>query len=364
MQKYARLLGSFDWLLALSVFVLLLLGVAALYSIGLSSDPPDFTNVAKQLIAVAAGVVVAIVLAIWNYKLLRSYAGTLYALGAAALTGVLFFGVNRRGTTGWFDLGLFDVQPVEFAKIFLIIALAAIFAARRNRRVGWKELLATAVPVFIYVALVMQQPDFGSAALMLGIWLIMILFAGLKKRIVAALAGLGILGALAGWFLFFEEFQRNRILTFINPELDPLGQGYNVTQAKIAIGAGRLFGRGLGLGSQSQLKFLPEAQTDFIFAAISEELGLLGALIVLAAFAVIFWRIWVLIKKSRDEFTAYLIVGVAALLFIQMSVNIGMNLGLMPVTGLTLPFVSYGGSSMLGSLIVFGLIESVTIRSG
>ncbi|PIR47635.1 rod shape-determining protein RodA [Candidatus Uhrbacteria bacterium CG10_big_fil_rev_8_21_14_0_10_50_16] len=363
MNKYTRLLAQFDWVLAVAVFVLLVLGFSALYGIGLASAPPDFTNVTKQLIALGIGLMVGVMLMLWNYKQLRSYAGTLFAIGTGLLLSVVLFGVTRRGTTGWFDLGIVDVQPVEFAKIILVIAVAAIFARRSRRYMGWRELIATGIPVTIYVGLVMLQPDFGSAALMIGVWGIMVLFAGLNKKIIAVLAGGGLLAGIAAWLVVFQEFQKNRILTFLNPDLDPLGQGYNVTQAKIAIGAGRMFGRGLGLGSQSQLKFLPEAQTDFIFAAIAEELGFVGIVLILSAFAVLFWRLWILIRNTRDEFSAFLIVGLGALLFLQMLVNVAMNLGLMPVTGLPLPFVSYGGTSLMASLIILGLIASVVIRT-
>ncbi len=362
MHKYSRLLSSFDWLLALSVFVLLVLGISALYGIGLSSAPPDFTNVIKQIVALSIGIVIAMLLALSNFRLLRSYAGTLYATGGVVLMALLVFGVNRRGTTGWFSFGFFDVQPVEFVKIILVVAIAAILASRTRRIVRWKEFIATAIPVVIYSILVMMQPDFGSAALMIGAWIVMLLFAGLDKKVLLSLVATGSAMITGAWFFFFEAFQRNRILTFLNPDLDPLGVGYNVTQAKIAIGAGRFFGRGLGFGSQSQLQFLPEAQTDFIFAAIAEELGFLGVLLVVAAFGLFFWRILRLINKTRDDFTGYLLIGLGTLLFIQMTVNIAMNLGMMPVTGLPLPFVSYGGSSLLSSLVIFGLIESVALR--
>ena len=363
MQQYTRLLNAFDWLFALSVFVLMVLGLSALYGIGLSQAPTDFTNVTKQLVALSAGLVVALLLSLWNYRLLQSYVRTLFVFGLGVLTAVLIVGVERRGTTGWFDLGFFDLQPAGFVNIILVVVLATVLANRTRRKMGWKELLNTAVPTFLFAGLVMLQPDFGSAALMIGIWLIMILFAGLDRKIVAALAGGGVLASLGAWFFVFEEFQRNRILVFLNPELDPLGHGYNVVQAKIAIGAGRFFGRGLGLGSQSQLKFLPEAQTDFIFAAIAEELGFLGVLLVLAAFGLFFWRLWVLMKRARDDFTGYLVVGLGALIFLQMTVNIAFNLGLMPVTGLPLPFVSYGGSALLASFIVFGILEGVMLRA-
>jgi len=362
MQKYIRLLASFDWLIALAVFILLVFGISALYSIGLSSETPDFSNVTRQIAAISMGAILAFFVAMWNYRLLRSYAATLFILSAGMLLAVLFFGVNHRGTKGWFSLGLFDFQPVEIAKIAIVVIIAAILSSRKSRTMHLREFLITALPTFSLVILVMMQPDFGSAALIIGTWLTIILFAGLDRRIIAALAGTGIAAALAGWFIFFQEFQKNRIMAFLQPESDPLGSGYNVTQAKIAIGSGRIFGRGLGFGSQSQLRFLPEAQTDFIFASIAEQLGFMGIVLLLSAFILIFWRIIVLLKKNKDDFTGYLIIGLGALIFIQMTVNIGMNLGMLPVTGLPLPLVSYGGSSMISSMIVFGIIESVALR--
>lgn len=362
MKLRFKSLSSFDWLLALSVFVLLVLGLSAQYGIAVGGGG-GFASFTKQLVALGFGICIALALVLWNYRLLQSYAGTLWAGGAVLLFSVLLFGTNRRGTTGWFDLGIVDFQPVELAKILLVVVVAAILMRRRSRRVGWREFGATSIPVFIYVGLVLMQPDFGSAALMLGTWIIMLLFAGLDRKIIASLFGSGVVAGLVGWFAFFEEFQKNRILTFLQPDRDPLGIGYNVTQAKIAIGSGGMSGRGLGFGSQSQLQFLPEAQTDFIFAAIAEELGFIGVSLVVLGFGLIFWRIGKLLVHARDDFTGYILVGCGAIIFIQMTVNIGMNLGMFPVTGLPLPFVSHGGSSLLSGLMIFGILESIAVRS-
>ncbi len=357
------LLSSFDWLLALSVFALMVLGLSAQYGITLGAESAALSIFSKQLIALAIGLIIAIALMLWNYRLLQSYAGTLFAFGGVLLFSVLLFGVNRRGTTGWFDLGLVDVQPVEIAKIVLVIALAALLARRRQRLIRLKEVLITGVPVAIYVLLVMLQPDFGSAALMVGVWLVLILMAGLDRKVLLVMIGLGLVAAALSWTVVFQDFQKERILTFIQPERDPLGIGYNVTQARIAIGSGRVWGRGLGFGSQSQLQFLPEAQTDFIFAAIAEELGFVGVALVVGSFVLFFWRLRAMLLRSRDDFTMFLLLGLGALLGIQVIVNIGMNLGMLPVTGLPLPYVSYGGSSLIASFMVFGIMESVAIRS-
>jgi rod shape determining protein RodA len=210
---------------------------------------------------------------------------------------------------------------------------------------------------------VLLQPDFGSAAVLMGIWFILALFAGMPMRTLGMLILCGIVAFVFAWFVLFAPYQKARIATFLNPTEDPLGQGYNVAQAVIAIGAGGGFGRGLGFGTQSQLKFLPESQTDFIFAVIAEELGFFGVTLLLGAFAVFFLRISRLVRLSRDNFTTYLLLGVSAVVFLQVLVNVGMNLGVFPVTGLGLPFVSYGGSSLIFFLFFVGVIQSIAIRT-
>jgi len=189
------------------------------------------------------------------------------------------------------------------------------------------------------------------------------LFAGMsmKQLVILISTGVGIL--LLGWFFFFADYQKARLLTFFDPSNDPLGQGYNVAQAMIAIGAGGFFGRGLGFGTQSQLKFLPESQTDFIFAVIAEELGFFGVCLLLCAFGFFVWRTFRLVRMSRDSFTSFLLLGTVAVIFLQVFVNMGMNLGIFPVTGIGLPFVSYGGSSLIFFLSMIGILESVAIRT-
>ncbi len=213
------------------------------------------------------------------------------------------------------------------------------------------------------VVLVLFQPDLGSALLLLGMWGAVVLFAGIKKRYLLALAVCAAAAGWLAWTVLFADYQRARILTFLDPSTDPLGQGYNVTQAIIAVGSGGLFGRGLGFGSQSQLKFLPESQTDFIFAVIAEELGFIGVSLVIGAFFMLFFRLERLAARTEDDFTSFLLLAIGSVLFLQFCVNAGMNLGLLPVTGVGLPLVSYGGSSLIFTLLMLGVAESVAIRS-
>jgi len=362
-----RQLRSMDWLLILALFVLIALGLSAIYSVELSFEAGTFLNMKKQLIAVAIGLVVICLFALSNYRLLSNYALGIYLLGIILLVGVLIWGHLIRGAQGWFVFGPVSFQPVEYMKVVLIIALATYFGERARRVFGLKELCVSLAMTLVPVGLVLLQPDFGSAFMLMGIWFIMTVFAGLPFRYFSALFVLLVVVSVIAWSFLLMPYQKDRIITFVDPTHDQLGQGYNVNQAIIAIGAGGFLGRGLGFGSQSQLKFLPESQTDFIFAVIAEELGLFGILLVLGAFTLLFVRLFQSVYTARDNFTAYLLLGMIAIFFLQVLVNIGMNLGLFPVTGIGLPFVSYGGSSLIFLLILFGIAQSISLshrRSG
>ncbi len=362
MSSLSRLFRQFDWPLFLAVFALIVMGLAAIYSVALSQESADYIFVKKQLIAFVIGASACGVLLFSNYRFLRSYSVILYILGNLLLIAVLFFGATIRGTTGWFSLFGFSFQPVEFVKIVLIICLARYFSERARRRVGLREICESGLLAGLPTLLVLLQPDLGSALVLVSLWGATLLLAGIRKRHLIIL-GVGIVAvSILAWSFLFADFQKARIISFINPDSDPLGQGYNVTQAIIAVGSGQWFGTGLGFGSQSQLKFLPESQTDFIFAVIAEELGFLGVVLVLAAFTLLFVRILRLAKIATDDFTSYLLLGIGAVFLFQFVVNVGMNLGLLPVTGIALPFVSYGGSSLLAALVMIGIVESISLR--
>ncbi|MBI2475485.1 rod shape-determining protein RodA [Candidatus Uhrbacteria bacterium] len=358
--KVRKLRGA-DWLIVLAGFVFVLFGLAAIYSVDLSRGAELF-NIKKQLFAIVAAGILAFFVATSNYKLLRNYSLILYIFGVVILVAVLFFGTTVRGARGWFVFDLVSVQPVEYMKLVLILSLASYFSQRARPLFGLRECLESALISFVPIVLTLLQPDFGSALILAGIWFCFTLFAGMRFRFIASLTGIFSVLFLFSWKFLFAAYQKARILTFFNPTFDPLGQGYNVSQAIIAIGAGGWFGRGLGFGSQSQLKFLPESQNDFIFAVIAEELGLLGVILVLGAFALLFLRFAFIIRTSRDNFSAFLVIGIASTFFLQILVNIGMNLGLFPVTGIGLPLVSYGGSSAALFLILLGIVQSIVIH--
>ncbi len=349
---------GFDWVLCVAMFLLIALGLTAIYSVDLSRGA-ELTYFKKQLIATGIGGILFLIASFSQYTLFRSSAKWWFVAATVFLIVVLVFGSTIRGTRGWFSVAGLTFQPVEFAKVGLILMLSYIIARFGRRFDRPLFFFGTGMVTMVLVGLVMLQPDLGSAVLLGLIWFGLMLLAGAKKLYVGLLLGVVLLVGTAGWFFFLQPYQKDRLITFINPEKDPLGAGYNVTQAIIAVGAGKFFGRGLGFGSQSQLKFLPEAQTDFIFSVIGEELGMAGVGVGLLLFGVLFWRLFLIIRKTNDDFVASVAAGVVILFFSQFFINVGANLGLLPVTGVPLPFISYGGSSLMMSMLLLGIAESM-----
>ena len=346
----------------LSVFVLFCLGLAALYSVSLSQNNPDFNNFKKQLVFGVLGFAICFILSQINYSGLRVYSRVLYVCCLVLLVLVLFFGQVINGTKGWFAFFGFHFQPVELAKISLIVLLAKFFSNRLQQFYVSKHIIISLLMALSFVCLIMIQPDLGSSLVIMAIWFILLLLTGIPKKYLLILFVVLLLLFIFVWFVGLAPYQRDRILVFVDPSIDPLGSGYNVTQATIAIGSGGLFGRGLGFGSQSQLKFIPESQTDFLFAVIAEELGFFGVCLVAGFWLLLFYRLIAIAQKARDDFGMFLVLGIAALLFSHFFVNIGMNMGIMPVTGISLPFLSYGGSFLVTAMALIGIAQSVNVH--
>lgn len=353
---------NFDWYLLGAVLLLVSIGVAAIYSVDLSRDQ-GLLFFKKQLIALGLGFVLLLVVSFTQYSLWRNLAKWLYLFSLTLLVLVLFFGERVNNARSWFTFPGFSFQPVELAKLGLILILAYIISRFGRRFERALFFYGTGIISFLSVVLVIVQPDLGSAIILGLIWFGLILFVGSRRLYILTTVLAILLVAIGGWFFFLQDYQKERLQIFINPNRDPLGSGYNLTQSVIAVGAGKIFGRGLGFGSQSQLHFLPEAQTDFIFAVIGEELGFAGVLALIVLFLVIFWRLIVLIRKTNDDFVAITASGVLILFFVQFLTNIGANIGLLPITGITLPFVSYGGSSLLVNMLIIGIIQSMAKQS-
>ncbi|MBD3247976.1 rod shape-determining protein RodA [Candidatus Falkowbacteria bacterium] len=363
MNRIFLYLKNFDWIIFSSVLLLACFGLVEIYSIALGNDAADFLNFQKQILFIFSGVALLFIFSFIDFHTLKNwsiyiYLGTLGVLGA-----VLLWGVNIRGSRAWFSIAGFNIQPSEFAKIVLIIFLAKFFSSRATKNRPLKQLVLSGVGAMGIAIFVFLQPDFGSALLLLSIWLLMLIITGFSKKYFIILGIILLAGSMILWNFSFKDYQKQRILTFLNPTADALDQGYNVSQAMIAVGSGQLTGRGLGFGSQSQLKFLPEAQNDFIFAVISEELGLLGCLSVILLYTAFFFRSIAVIKKINSDFGIFFILGALGLIFIEMFINISMNIGILPVVGISLPFISYGGSSIISSFILVGIMENIIIRS-
>lgn len=362
-HKAAACLKKFDWILLFAVLLLICFGLAEIYSIALSKDSLDLLNFKKQIFSVILGVIFLFALSFIDYHNLRSFSNYIYIFGLLLLVSVLFFGKSIRGTTGWFDLGIFSIQPVEFIKFILIIFLAKYFSGVSIKISPIKHLVLSGLGCLAFVSLVLLQPDFGSALILFAVWFSLVLIAGFKRKYIIIIGLILAVSFALGWLFFFKDYQKQRILTFLVPEENSLDEGYNVRQAIIAVGSGGITGRGIGFGSQSQLKFLPESQNDFIFAVVAEELGFFGVCLVISFFLIFFYRILTNVKKINDDFGIYFVLGVVALIFIEMFINIGMNIGLLPVVGISLPFLSYGGSAIISSLMMVGVVESIIIRS-
>ena len=343
----------FDWLLFGAVILLIGIGLVAQYSLNLDSE--GFSSFKRQAIFAIVGICIFFGITFTNYRRFKEYAYYIYGFSILLLVASLIFGQIVRGTRGWF-LGF---QVAEFAKFALIIVLARFWSDKLEKYPRTKTILIGLVIAILSVLLVLKQPDFGSAFILALITFFSIAMIDRSWKNVIKIILLSIIVLVVSWLFVFKSYQKERVLNFIDPQRDPFESGYQVTQSIVAVGSGKFLGRGFGLGSQSQLKFLPEAKTDFVFSVIAEELGFVFSFITVALYGIIFWRLALICYRAYDDFSLLVVYGVAAFLISQVMINIGMNLGLAPITGITLPFLSYGGSSLIVSLMTIGLVESV-----
>jgi rod shape determining protein RodA len=356
-MNFKDLVKSLDWILISAAVLLVLIGLAMLFS---STYGQGITSrFTRQIISFALGLGLAIFMARLPYHFLRSYSKLIYAIGLIGLVIVFFSAQIIRGTASRLDLFGFQIQPSELMKVALIIALAAFFA--RIKRPTWRNFAISGMIVLVPVIMVTLEPDIGMAALLLAVWGGFLLFIGIPWRYIFLLvvSSLGVFGI--AWHWWFAAYQKQRLLIFLDPTSDPLGAGYNIVQSIIALGSGRILGRGLGHGPQSQLKFLPEQHTDFILASIGEELGFIGIILVLILYGIVLWRILKIATNTSDAFGQLIAIGVFFSLLSSLAVAAGMNMGLVPVTGIPLPFLSYGGSNLLSTFLLLGLVESVHV---
>jgi len=359
MKSWIGSFRYFDIYIFGSSTLLLILGLLMIYSTTLESP----TNLlSRQLVFAVAGFILLFSLAFFDYRKLKKSTGILYLAIILGLLLVWFLGRDVRGSARWIDLGFFRLQPAEFAKLIMVVVMAKFLDLSGEKLKDLRYVILSAIYVAIPAVLILIEPDLGSALVVLATWGAMLVFSKMNKKHLALLILSAVLLGSFSWFFVLHDYQKNRIYTFMEPQKDPQGKGYNVLQSIIAVGSGSISGRGVGRGLQSQLKFLPERQTDFIFASTAEELGLLGSLFILGMFGVVFTRLIKAARHARDNFGMYLCLGVFFMLLFQVIVNIGMNIGILPVTGIPLPLLSYGGSSLITTMAALGLVQSVVAR--
>jgi len=353
-----------DLVLFVSAALLVLIGFLAIYSSSLQKG--DFWNFQKQIIFFVIGTVLMAGISFFDWRNFRNdpyFILVLYIICLLSLALIFFFAPEIRGTRSWYKLGTFSIDPVEFAKIVLIILLAKYFSVRHIEMYRMRHIFQSGIYVLFPAILIFLQPNFGAVIILLAIWLGILLISGIKIRHFLLLIFLFILIFAFSWGAFLKEYQKARITNFLMPQLsDSLETGWNQAQSKIAIGSGGLFGQGFGKGSQTQYGFLPEAHTDFIFAAIAEEFGLLGVFVVLMLYSILIWRIMRIAVLARNNFPRLFATGVAILLISQIFINLGMNTGLLPIVGIPLPLISYGGSGLLALFLLFGILQSIKIN--
>lgn len=357
-----RLLPHFEWVLPLFVLAICGLGIASIYSATYTPGRQELPPFAlRQLAWFGAGLVGMLAMLTFDYRRLDRQAYLLYGLVLAALVAVPFVGDVAGGSRRWLRLGPVSVQPSEFAKIAIVIALAHYFARTPGAGLGPRYLVVPLVVVALPATAIYQQPDLGSAALLAFVGVTMVVLGGVRLRwlVLVALPGIALAPTV---FNHLKEYQRQRIMMFIDPMQDPLGAGYHIIQSKIAVGSGMLWGKGFLAGTQNKLDFLPEQHTDFIFSVFSEEWGFVGAATLMALYLGVLLRGMAIALRARDRFGGLLTLGLMTIVFWQVVVNVGMTTGMLPVVGIPLPFFSYGGSSLFGLLLATGLVMNVSTR--
>lgn len=359
------LFKKIDINLIIVIFALNVIGLINLYS---ATHGPTSKDVASlfisQIVWLTAGWVIFFFVTVVDYSIVSRIAAVVYVLNLGAILYVTFFGKVALGAQRWIDLGFFRYQPSETMKLALIMMMAKILATRTTHGpgMGLKELALPLFALLVPFVLVVEQPDLGTAMMLAAIGGSMMIFTKIKRSIMAVCVVVGLTALPVAWKFVLHDYQKNRVFTFLSPASDPRGTGYNSIQSKIAVGSGRFFGKGFMMGTQSQLEFLPERHTDFIFSVLSEEHGFVGSLAVIGLFAFLFITGIRIASNARDKFGALLAVGVLCYIFWHMLVNIGMVIGLLPIVGVPLPLLSYGGSSMLTTMAGMGLVSSVAYR--
>ncbi len=350
-----------DWVLISSALLLVAMGLLSLYSSSLGRG--DFLNFKKQIIYFGIGFLLMFLFSFFDWRILRQdpyLILVIYFCCLISLAFLFFFAPEIRGVIRWYKIGPVSIDPIEFIKIGLIILLAKYFSMRHIEMYRIKHILLSGIYVLLPAILIFLQPDLGSVLILFSLWIGILLLSGIKIRHFLILCFCFLLIFIFGWQFLLKNYQKERIISFIAPQLtDSFKISWNQEQAEIAIGSGGFLGQGIGKGSQTQYGFLPEPQTDFIFAALAEEMGLIGVTFLFFLFWVLIWRIMRIAISSQTNFPRLFASGFSILLVSQIFINVGMNVGILPIIGIPLPLVSYGGGSLVSTFIVLGLLQSI-----
>lgn len=358
-----QIIRNFDWVLFGATIGLILIGIITIGSATHINkfEVESFEYVGKQAAFFVLNLLFLFGIQKFDYHEMQKSSKLLYAIMLIMLVAVIFLGTSALGAQRWIKLGPLTIQPSEFSKLLMIITLAYLLQPRVNKLNKLRDLLPVAIFVGIPFALVFAQPDLGTSLVFMAITAGMVFIANINLKLVRNIVAC-VIGILPfGWFIL-KDYQKNRILVFLNPDIDPLGAGYHIIQSKIAIGSGKLIGKGLFHGTQSQLNFLPENHTDFIFSVIGEELGFVFCVIVILLFFLVMYRGIEIARTANDAYGSLLAIGVVSMIGFQVLVNVGMTTGIMPVTGIPLPFISYGVSSLTTNMMGIALLENIYMR--
>jgi rod shape determining protein RodA len=353
-KYFKRLFKNTDSVLICSV---ILVSLAGLFTMS-SFTPIEGRFFERQIIWIIISISAFFFSSMTDWSFLRRTRVIVFLFTASVvmLSMLFIFGSSTKGAISWFNFGTFSFQPIDPIKLVVIIILSKYFSKRHIEIANIRHILISGAYSFIIFFLVFLQPDFGSAVIIFLLWLGMVLVSGISKKHLLAVALLGVVSFGGLWLFVFRDYQKDRIVNFIYPLADIRGSGYNAYQSVIAVGSGQIFGKGIGYGTQSKLQFLPEYETDFIFAAFAEEWGFVGVLLLLTVYGIIFWRMLFLASRGNTNFETLFGLGLTLLFFIHAFVHIGTNIGLLPVTGNTMPFMSYGGSHLLTEYIGLGML--------
>ncbi|PJE50656.1 MAG: hypothetical protein COV29_02890 [Candidatus Yanofskybacteria bacterium CG10_big_fil_rev_8_21_14_0_10_36_16] len=362
MNNSSLFLKKLDWPLLASVALLLVFSFLTFYNLDQASNQ----FLMRHAVFVPFSILVMLGAAFFDYRIFKNHstASVLLYTGALILLGLVFAFQEIRGVSAWIVLSSFTIQPVEFAKIAVVILLAKYFSQKHTEVNNPSQIIVSGLYVGIPFVMVLFQPDFGSALVFAVTWVILLFFSGINKRNIFSMIIIGVTLLVIIWFFIFEDYQKARILSFSDPYKDPKGQGYHLIQSKIAIGSGGIFGN-IWKGDDAYQIIVPEPYTDFVFTSFSNKFGFVGVVAVISTFAFLMMRLVTIASRfSKDNFSRFFIIGFLGILITHFLVNIGMNLGLLPITGIPLPFLSYGGSHLIAMMTGVGIVQSIVVRSG